>query len=83
MSCRHTNGHICFLCREEGSTAAVFTGDTLFVGGCGRRAQPQSRAFGPGATYLRACVVFVKLAQRCLPAALRRMSAKAHGFLLV
>ncbi|KAK9841045.1 hypothetical protein WJX81_007434 [Elliptochloris bilobata] len=32
----HTNGHICFLCREEGSTAAVFTGDTLFVGGCGR-----------------------------------------------
>jgi len=36
---RHTNGHICFLCREEGSTAAVFTGDTLFVGGCGRCAQ--------------------------------------------
>jgi hypothetical protein len=36
---RHTNGHICFLCREESSTAAVFTGDTLFVGGCGRCAQ--------------------------------------------
>ncbi len=50
---RHTNGHICFLCREEGSTAAVFTGDTLFVGGCGRCAQlrcggaraPPERAF--------------------------------------
>jgi hydroxyacylglutathione hydrolase len=30
----HTNGHICFVLQTE--TPAVFSGDTLFVGGCGR-----------------------------------------------
>lgn len=30
----HTNGHLCFL--TETDTPAVFSGDTLFVGGCGR-----------------------------------------------
>lgn len=33
----HTLGHICYLCSEEGSPERnIFTGDTLFVGGCGR-----------------------------------------------
>ncbi|XP_060757600.1 hydroxyacylglutathione hydrolase, mitochondrial [Neoarius graeffei] len=34
----HTSGHICyFVTSEKGSeTPAVFTGDTLFVGGCGK-----------------------------------------------
>lgn len=36
----HTTGHICYYVTQEGDTAisdkAVFTGDTLFLGGCGR-----------------------------------------------
>ncbi|CAK1547348.1 unnamed protein product [Leptosia nina] len=34
----HTSGHICYFVStpEEGSDTAVFTGDTLFLGGCGR-----------------------------------------------
>ncbi|OIR58433.1 MAG: hydroxyacylglutathione hydrolase [Amphiamblys sp. WSBS2006] len=32
----HTQDHICYLLRIEGKDFAVFTGDTLFVGGCGR-----------------------------------------------
>ncbi|XP_046815680.1 hydroxyacylglutathione hydrolase, mitochondrial isoform X1 [Vespa crabro] len=32
----HTTGHICYYITGEGDTPAVFTGDTLFVGGCGR-----------------------------------------------
>ncbi|KAL8590650.1 hypothetical protein ACOMHN_067810, partial [Nucella lapillus] len=33
----HTNGHICyFVTGESGQQPAVFTGDTLFVGGCGK-----------------------------------------------
>jgi hydroxyacylglutathione hydrolase len=33
----HTNGHICYLCRDDGSDEQlVFTGDTMFIGGCGR-----------------------------------------------
>lgn len=33
----HTLGHICYLCSEEGSPERnIFTGDTLFIGGCGR-----------------------------------------------
>ena len=33
----HTQGHICYLCSEEGtSEKLIFTGDTLFIGGCGR-----------------------------------------------
>eukprot|EP00884_Botryococcus_braunii_P012145 jgi/Botrbrau1/20931/Bobra.0135s0061.3 len=33
----HTLGHVCYLCHEDGNTeAAVFTGDSLFIGGCGR-----------------------------------------------
>ena len=33
----HTQGHICYLCSEEGfPEKIVFTGDTLFIGGCGR-----------------------------------------------
>lgn len=33
----HTQGHICYLCNEEGSSEKlILTGDTLFVGGCGR-----------------------------------------------
>ncbi|XP_015182467.1 PREDICTED: hydroxyacylglutathione hydrolase, mitochondrial isoform X2 [Polistes dominula] len=32
----HTTGHICYYVTEEGDTPAVFTGDTLFAGGCGR-----------------------------------------------
>lgn len=38
LLCSHTHGHMCFLVREEGceGPSAVFTGDALFVGGCGR-----------------------------------------------
>ncbi|KAM3959200.1 hydroxyacylglutathione hydrolase tenzing norgay [Aphomia sociella] len=34
----HTAGHICYFVTapEEGNDSAVFTGDTLFLGGCGR-----------------------------------------------
>lgn len=34
----HTTGHICYFVAppEEGEVKAVFTGDTLFLGGCGR-----------------------------------------------
>lgn len=32
---RHTMGHICYYA-TEGEQRAVFTGDTLFVGGAGR-----------------------------------------------
>jgi len=33
----HTSGHICyFVSGSEGDTPAVFTGDTLFLAGCGR-----------------------------------------------
>ncbi|XP_026750938.1 hydroxyacylglutathione hydrolase, mitochondrial [Galleria mellonella] len=34
----HTSGHICYFVTapEEGNESAVFTGDTLFLGGCGR-----------------------------------------------
>lgn len=37
----HTDGHVCYRCREtDGSAAApvVFTGDSLFVAGSGRSA---------------------------------------------
>ena len=34
----HTDGHICYKLAADGhATAAVCTGDTMFVGGCGRR----------------------------------------------
>ena len=32
----HTSGHICYYLTAEGQTPAVFTGDTLFIAGCGR-----------------------------------------------
>ncbi|KAK9841252.1 hypothetical protein WJX74_002618 [Apatococcus lobatus] len=32
----HTQGHICYFCTEPNQKPVVFTGDTLFVGGCGR-----------------------------------------------
>lgn len=32
----HTTGHICYYLTAPGQTPAVFTGDTLFVAGCGR-----------------------------------------------
>lgn len=32
----HTTGHICYYVTGDGVTPAVFTGDTLFAGGCGR-----------------------------------------------
>nr|XP_034830574.1 hydroxyacylglutathione hydrolase, mitochondrial isoform X1 [Maniola hyperantus] len=34
----HTSGHICYFITtpHEGNDSAVFTGDTLFLGGCGR-----------------------------------------------
>ncbi|XP_037084053.1 hydroxyacylglutathione hydrolase, mitochondrial-like isoform X2 [Pollicipes pollicipes] len=33
----HTSGHICFFVKgDDGQPPAVFTGDTLFQGGCGR-----------------------------------------------
>ena len=42
----HTQGHICYLCSEEGSSEQlIFTGDTLFIGGCGRCRPPQQHAF--------------------------------------
>ena len=31
----HTRGHVCYLVKDD-SSPAVFTGDTLFLGGCGR-----------------------------------------------
>ena len=36
MRCSHTMGHICFLCKAPGAEDLIFTGDTLFVAGCGR-----------------------------------------------
>lgn len=32
----HTKGHVCYVLEDEGKDVAVFTGDTLFVGGCGK-----------------------------------------------
>lgn len=32
----HTTGHICYFVEEEGEDPVVFTGDTLFIGGCGK-----------------------------------------------
>ncbi len=33
----HTSGHICYFVEDSGGGGpAVFTGDTLFLGGCGR-----------------------------------------------
>lgn len=32
----HTSGHICYYLTASGQTPAVFTGDTLFIAGCGR-----------------------------------------------
>ncbi|XP_046586386.1 hydroxyacylglutathione hydrolase, mitochondrial isoform X1 [Neodiprion lecontei] len=32
----HTTGHICYYVTADQDTPAVFTGDTLFAGGCGR-----------------------------------------------
>ena len=32
----HTTGHICYFFTGGGDTPSVFTGDTLFLGGCGR-----------------------------------------------
>jgi len=32
----HTAGHICFIVGSETETPLLFSGDTLFVGGCGR-----------------------------------------------
>ncbi|XP_049817584.1 hydroxyacylglutathione hydrolase, mitochondrial isoform X2 [Aethina tumida] len=32
----HTTGHICYYVTHSNETPAVFTGDTLFIGGCGR-----------------------------------------------
>ncbi|CAH0564853.1 unnamed protein product [Brassicogethes aeneus] len=32
----HTTGHICYYLTSPGETPVVFTGDTLFIGGCGR-----------------------------------------------
>lgn len=32
----HTKGHMCYYIREGGNTPVLFSGDTLFVGGCGR-----------------------------------------------
>ena len=32
----HTAGHMCYVCSADGQPPAVFTGDILFVGGCGR-----------------------------------------------
>ncbi|KAI4456868.1 beta lactamase domain [Holotrichia oblita] len=32
----HTTGHICYYLTATGQTPVVFTGDTLFVAGCGR-----------------------------------------------
>lgn len=32
----HTSGHICYYLTDQNESPAVFTGDTLFIGGCGR-----------------------------------------------
>ncbi|CAG2063776.1 unnamed protein product, partial [Timema podura] len=32
----HTSGHICYFVESAGHAPAVFTGDTLFIAGCGR-----------------------------------------------
>lgn len=32
----HTTGHICYFVEGTGQDPAVFTGDTLFIAGCGR-----------------------------------------------
>ncbi|KAF2899483.1 hypothetical protein ILUMI_06696 [Ignelater luminosus] len=32
----HTTGHICYYVTSTNQSPAVFTGDTLFIGGCGR-----------------------------------------------
>lgn len=36
LFCSHTLGHICYMCEEGTSERNIFTGDTLFVAGCGR-----------------------------------------------
>ena len=40
----HTMGHICFLCTAPGAEDLIFTGDTLFVAGCGRCASLAQRS---------------------------------------
>jgi len=32
----HTSGHVCYFVTDKENTSAVFTGDTLFIAGCGR-----------------------------------------------
>ncbi|CAH0383142.1 unnamed protein product [Bemisia tabaci] len=32
----HTSGHMCYLVSSDSKPSALFSGDTLFVGGCGR-----------------------------------------------
>jgi len=32
----HTRGHVLYYCEQEGRAPCIFTGDTLFIGGCGR-----------------------------------------------
>ncbi|XP_046660911.1 hydroxyacylglutathione hydrolase cytoplasmic isoform X2 [Homalodisca vitripennis] len=32
----HTKGHICYVVKPKNQSQAVFTGDTLFIAGCGR-----------------------------------------------
>ncbi|KAJ8972065.1 hypothetical protein NQ317_010934 [Molorchus minor] len=38
----HTNGHICYFLTAPGQPPAVFTGDTLFIAGCGTAEQMYS-----------------------------------------
>eukprot|EP01090_Pellita_catalonica_P005762 TRINITY_DN15995_c0_g1_i1.p1 TRINITY_DN15995_c0_g1~~TRINITY_DN15995_c0_g1_i1.p1 ORF type:complete len:290 (-),score=60.12 TRINITY_DN15995_c0_g1_i1:552-1340(-) len=32
----HTKGHVLYFCEQSGHTPCIFTGDTLFIGGCGK-----------------------------------------------
>mmetsp|Transcript_56875 Transcript_56875/g.113010 ORF Transcript_56875/g.113010 Transcript_56875/m.113010 type:complete len:283 (-) Transcript_56875:466-1314(-) len=57
----HTNGHMSYLVTDGDAAAAVFTGDALFVGGCGRFFEGGPEQMLDGATKLSALPSHTKL----------------------
>ena len=43
----HTRGSLCFHIQADGDAGSVFTGDTLFVGGCGRLFEGEAEDMWP------------------------------------
>ena len=60
----HTNGHTCYAARSAtgGAPAALFTGDFLFVGGCGRffEGSPEQMVAGLRLEYRTSSFVYAK-----------------------